>query len=100
LSNYPITSNRIKQKIYHDSRERWGEEMFTTTGDNEVTQIIVSVFSESKALMLKKHPMAKEMWDRFIAEIMKKLKIVLTNLQRQLRNIKCSEEDYLYEHLG
>jgi hypothetical protein len=40
------------------------------------------------ALKLKKHPMAKEMWDALIAEVTKKSKMVLTNLQRQLRNIK------------
>jgi hypothetical protein len=36
------------------------------------------------ALMLKNKMTAKEMWDTLVAEMMKKLKIVLTTLQRQL----------------
>jgi chromosome condensin MukBEF ATPase and DNA-binding subunit MukB len=61
-------------------------------------QIATSV-SELMALTLKKYKTAKEMWEELITEITKKLKIVLTNLQRQLCNIKCSEEDDLCEHL-
>jgi hypothetical protein len=51
------------------------------------------------ALMLNNYPTAKEMWDTLIAEVTKKPKMVLTNLQRQLCNIRCSEEDDLCEHL-
>jgi hypothetical protein len=51
------------------------------------------------ALMLKKYPIAKEIWDMLVAEMTKKPKIVVTSIQRQLHNIKCSEEDNLHEHL-
>jgi hypothetical protein len=61
-------------------------------------QIIISM-SESMGLMLKKYPTAKEMWNALVAEVTKKLKIVLTSVQRQLCNIKCSDKDDLHEHL-
>jgi gag-polypeptide of LTR copia-type len=62
------------------------------------SQIIVSV-SESLALMLQKKKTAKEVWDTLVQEMTKKPKMVLTGLQRQLRNIKCSEDGDLREHL-
>ena len=62
------------------------------------TQVIISV-SESLALMLQKKSTAKELWDTLVTEMTKKPKMVVTSLQRQLRNIKCSEEDDLQEHL-
>ena len=62
------------------------------------TQIILSV-SESLALMLQKHKTAKETWDALVTEMTKKFKMVLTSLQRQLRNMKCSEEDDLRQYL-
>ena len=58
------------------------------------TQVIISV-SESLALMLQKMSTAKELWDTLVTEMTKKPKMVVTSLQRQLRNIKCSEEDDL-----
>jgi gag-polypeptide of LTR copia-type len=62
------------------------------------TQIIVSV-SESLALMFQKKKTAKEVWDTLVQEMTKKPKMVLTGLQRQLWNIKCSEYGDLREHL-
>jgi transposase InsO family protein len=62
------------------------------------TQIILSV-SESLALMLQKMKTAREVWDSLVTEMTKKPKMVLTSLQRQLRNIRCSEEDDLRQHL-
>jgi hypothetical protein len=61
-------------------------------------QVIISV-SESMGLILEKYPTAKEMWNALVTEIMKKPKMVTTTLQRQLHNIRCSEEDDLCEHL-
>ena len=43
--------------------------------------------------------MAKEVWDALVVEMTKKPKMVITSIQCQLRNIKCSEEDDLQEHL-
>src|SRR3979490_1155053 len=62
------------------------------------TQILVSV-SESLALMLVKKQSAEEIWDTLVAEMTKKPKMVVTTIQRQLRNMKCSEDDDLREHL-
>ena len=62
------------------------------------TQIILSV-SESLALMLQKHKTAKETWDALVTEMTKKPEMVLTSLQCQLRNMKCSEEDNLRQYL-
>jgi gag-polypeptide of LTR copia-type len=42
---------------------------------------------------------AQEVWDTLVQEMTKKHKMVLTGLQRQLRNIKCSEDGDLREHL-
>jgi hypothetical protein len=49
--------------------------------------------------MQKKNKTIKEMWDALVAEMMKKPKMVLTTLQRQLHNIKCSKDNDLHEHL-
>jgi hypothetical protein len=49
--------------------------------------------------MLEKYLTAKEMWNALIAEITNKPKTVLTTLQRQLCNIRCSKEDDFCEHL-
>ena len=62
------------------------------------TQIILSI-SESLALMLQKQKTAKDTWDALVTEMAKKHKMVLTSLQYQLRNLKCSEEDDLRQHL-
>ena len=62
------------------------------------TQIILSV-SESLALMLQRQKTAKDTWDALVTEMTKKPKMVLTSLQRQLRNMKCSEEDDLRQYL-
>ena len=62
------------------------------------TQIILSV-SESLALMLQKQKTAKETWDALVTEMTKKDTMVLTSLQCQLRNMKCSEEDNLRQYL-
>ena len=62
------------------------------------TQIILTV-SESLALMLLKKKTAKEVWETLGNEMTKKPKLVLTSLQLQLCNIKCSEEDDLRQHL-
>ena len=43
--------------------------------------------------------MAKEVCDALVVEMTKKPKMVITSIQCQLRNIKCSEEDDLREHL-
>ena len=62
------------------------------------TQIILSV-SESLALMLQKQKTAKDTLDALVTEMTKKPKMVLTSLQRQLRNMKCSEEEDLRKYL-
>ena len=62
------------------------------------TQIILSV-SESLALMLHKQKTAKDTWDALVTEMTKKPKMVLTSLQHQLMNMKCSEEDDLRQYL-
>ena len=62
------------------------------------TQIILSV-SESLALMLQKQKTAKGTWDALVTEMTKKPHMVLTSLQHQLRNLRCSEEDNLRLHL-
>ena len=59
------------------------------------TQIILSV-SESLTLMLQKQKTVKDTWDALVTEMTKKPKMVL---QRQLRNLKCSEDDDLRQHL-
>ena len=58
------------------------------------TQMILSML-ESLALMLQKQETAKDTWDALVTEMTKKPKMVLTSLQHQLRNMKCSEEDDL-----
>ena len=55
--------------------------------------------SEPLALMLQKKNTAQEVWDALGDEMTKKLKMVVTSFQRQLQNIKCSEEDDLRVHL-
>ena len=62
------------------------------------THIILSV-SESLTPMLQKQKTAKDTWDALVTEMTKKLKMVLTSLQQQLRNMKCSEEDDLRQYL-
>ena len=62
------------------------------------TQIILSV-SESLASLLQKQKTAKDTWDALVTEMTQKSKMVITFLQRQLRNMKCSEEDDLREYL-
>ena len=49
--------------------------------------------------MLQKQKTAKDTWDALVTEMTKKPKMVLTSLQRQLRNMKCSEEDDLRKYL-
>jgi gag-polypeptide of LTR copia-type len=61
-------------------------------------QIMVSV-SETLALMIQKKRSAKEVWDSLVTEMTKKPKMVVTGLQRHLRNIKCLEDGDLREHL-
>ena len=56
------------------------------------SQVIISV-SEPLALMLQKKNTAQEVWNALADEMTKKPKMVVTSLQRQLQNIKCSEED-------
>jgi hypothetical protein len=60
---------------------------------------IVMVVSESMALRLGASPTAKAMWDTLVTEIMKKLQMVLTKLQRELHMIRCTEDDDLCVHL-
>jgi hypothetical protein len=55
------------------------------------TQVITSV-SESLALMQQKKGNAKDLWEALTDEMMKKPKMVITSLQHQLRNMKCSED--------
>jgi len=62
------------------------------------SHILISV-SESLALMLEKKRTAKETWDALVVEMTKKPKMVVTTVQRQLWNMKCSEDDDLREHL-
>ena len=62
------------------------------------TQIILSV-SESLALMLQKQKTAKDTWDALVTKMTKKPNMVLTSLQCQFRNMKCSEEDDLRQYL-
>ena len=62
------------------------------------TQIILTV-SESLALMPQKKKTAKEVWYTLVTKMTKKPKLVLTSLQCQLHNIKCSEDDDLKQHL-
>ena len=49
--------------------------------------------------MLQKMKTTKEVWDALVIEMTKKPKMVLTNLQCQLQNILCSEDDNLKEWL-
>ena len=49
--------------------------------------------------MLQKQKTAKDTWDALVTEMTKKPKMVLTSLQHQLSNIKCSEEDDSREYL-
>ena len=62
------------------------------------SQVNISV-SEPLALMLQKRSLAQEVWSALVSEMTKKPKMVVNSLQRQLRNIKCSEEDNLRLHL-
>ena len=73
-------------------------EKFLSREGSVKTQIITSV-SESLALMLQKKGLAKEVWDALVEEMTRKPKMVVTSLQCQLRNIRCSEDDDLREHL-
>ena len=74
------------------------EKYFSREGQVK-TQIILSV-SESLALMLQKQKIAKDTWDALVTEMTKKPKMVVTSLQHQLRNMKCSEEDNLRQNFG
>ena len=85
------------QEVLQDRAEERLEKYLAREGLVK-TQVIISV-SESLALMLQKKSTAKELWDTLVTEMTKKPKMVVTSLQRQLRNIKCSEEDDLREHL-
>ena len=49
--------------------------------------------------MLQKKSTAKEVWDALVVEMTKKPKMVIMSIQRQLRNIKCSKEEDIREHL-
>ena len=49
--------------------------------------------------MLQKQKTAKGTWDALVTKMIKKPKMVLTSLQRQLRSMKCSEEDDLRQYL-
>ena len=73
-------------------------EKFLSREGSVKTQIIISV-SESLVLMLQKKGSAKQVWDTLVEEMTRKPKIVVTSLQCQLRNIECSEDDDLREHL-
>ena len=79
------------QEILQDRAEERLEKYLAREGLVK-TQVIISV-SESLALM--KNFTAKELWDTLVKEMTKKPKMVVTSLQKQLRNIKCSEEDDL-----
>ena len=48
--------------------------------------------------MLQKQTTAKDRSDALVTEMTKKPKMVLTPLQHQLRNLKCSEEDGLRQY--
>jgi hypothetical protein len=61
-------------------------------------QIVMAV-SESMALRLDASPTAKAMWDTLVTEITKKPQMVLTKLQRELRTMRCTEDDDLRVHL-
>ena len=61
-------------------------------------QVIISV-AEPLALMLQKKRSAQEVWEALVEEMTKKPKMVITSLQRQLRNMRCSEEEDLRLHL-
>ena len=50
-------------------------------------------------LMPQKKRSAKEVWEALVEEMTKKPKVVVTGLQRQLRNMRCSEEENLRLHL-
>ena len=50
--------------------------------------------------MLQKQKTAKNIWDALVTEMIKRPKMVLTSLQCQLRNMKCSEEDDLRQYLN
>ena len=49
--------------------------------------------------MLQRQKTAKDTWNALVTEMTKKPKMVLTFLQCQLRNMKCSEEDDLRQYL-
>ena len=49
--------------------------------------------------MIQKQKKAKDTWDALVTEMTKKPKMVLTSLQHQLRNMKCSEENDLRQYL-
>ena len=82
-----------EQEVLQDRAEERLEKYLAREGLVK-TQVIISV-SESLALMLQKKSTVKELWDTLVTEMTKKPKMVVTSLQRQLRNIKCSEEDDL-----
>ena len=86
-----------EQEILQDRAEERLETYLAREGLVK-SQVIISV-SESLALMLQKKLMAKEVWDALVVEMTKKPKMVIMSIQCQLRNIKCSEEDDLREHL-
>ena len=62
------------------------------------SQVIISV-AEPLALMLQKKRSAQEGWEALVEEMTTKLKMVITSIQRQLRNMRCSEEEDLRLHL-
>ena len=62
------------------------------------SQVIISV-AEPLALMLQKKRAAQEAWEALVEDMTKKPKMVITSLQRQLRNMRCSEEEDLRLHL-
>ena len=82
-----------KEEAKVDKAEERLEKYLSREGQVK-TQIILLV-SESLALMLQKQKTAKAIWDTLVTEMTKKPKMVLTSLQCQLRNMKCSEEDDL-----
>ena len=90
-----ILSDEEEAKV--DKAEEMLEKYLSREGQVK-TQIILSV-SESLALMLQKQKTAKETWDALVTEMTKKDTMVLTSLQCQLRNMKCSEEDNLRQYL-
>ena len=62
------------------------------------SQVIISV-AEPLALMLQKKRSVQEVWEGLVEEMTKRPKMVITSLQRQLRNMRCSKEEDLRLHL-